>query len=155
MTSFGYTRPSACTRPWAHAPRLQGHADTRGRTRNSNINDSTVEAIALLVEVCRHEMWVPLTEVAYIARLCGVKRPQKLVEVASYHYPIAETDDGKWVALIKDGLSEEVPNMPVRKTSDGKWTFGGAKYDSKKKAERAYRAYLAAKHAGMKKKGEK
>lgn len=36
--------------------------------------------------------------------------------------------------------------MPVRKVGN-KWTFGGAKYDSKAKAERAYRAYLAKKHS--------
>ena len=42
--------------------------------------------------------------------------------------------------------------MPVRKTKNGKWTFGGAEYDTKKDAEKAYKAYLARKHS---KKGKK
>jgi hypothetical protein len=41
--------------------------------------------------------------------------------------------------------------MPVRKVKGG-WTFGGAVYDSRDKAERAYRAYLAKKHSGKGKK---
>lgn len=36
--------------------------------------------------------------------------------------------------------------MPIRKAKGG-WTFGGAVYDSKSKAERAYKAYLAKKHS--------
>jgi hypothetical protein len=47
---------------------------------------------------------------------------------------------------------EEEEDMPVRKTKNGKWTFGGAEYDTKKDAEKAYRAYLAKKHS---KKGKK
>ncbi len=41
--------------------------------------------------------------------------------------------------------------MPVRKTKDGKWTFGGAKYDSREKADRAYAAYRAKKHSKKRK----
>jgi hypothetical protein len=41
--------------------------------------------------------------------------------------------------------------MPIRKVKGG-WTFGGAVYNSKAKAERAYRAYLAKKHSKGKKK---
>ena len=37
--------------------------------------------------------------------------------------------------------------MPVRQKKNGKWTFGGAEYDTKAKAERAYQAYLAKKHS--------
>jgi len=37
--------------------------------------------------------------------------------------------------------------MPVRKTKNGKWTFGGAKYDTKAAADRAYKAYRAKKHS--------
>lgn len=39
--------------------------------------------------------------------------------------------------------------MPVHKCPNGKWRIGSGKcqYDSKEKAERAYRAYLAQKHS--------
>jgi len=46
--------------------------------------------------------------------------------------------------------------MPVRKKSNGKYTFsesGKPEYDTKEKADRAYKAYLAKK--GKKKKGSK
>jgi hypothetical protein len=39
--------------------------------------------------------------------------------------------------------------MPIRKVKGG-WTFGGAVYNTKAKAERAYAAYLAKKHSGKK-----
>lgn len=44
--------------------------------------------------------------------------------------------------------------MPVRKTKQG-WTFGGQTYDSKAKAERAYRGYLASKNGGGKRKSKR
>lgn len=37
--------------------------------------------------------------------------------------------------------------MPVRKVKGG-WSFGGGVYDSKAKADRSYRAYLAKKNSG-------
>ena len=40
--------------------------------------------------------------------------------------------------------------MPIRKVKGG-WTFGGAVYDSKVTADRAYKAYLAKKHSKRKK----
>ena len=41
--------------------------------------------------------------------------------------------------------------MPIRKVKGG-WTFGGGTYKSKKKATRSYKAYLAKKHTGKKRK---
>lgn len=42
--------------------------------------------------------------------------------------------------------------MPVKKCSSGKYKIGSGKcmYDSKKKAEKAYRAYRAKKHSKKK-----
>lgn len=42
--------------------------------------------------------------------------------------------------------------MPVLKGSNGKWKIGSGKaiYDTKEKAERAYKAYLAKKHSNNK-----
>lgn len=44
--------------------------------------------------------------------------------------------------------------MPVKKCSSGKYRIGSGKcrYDSKKKAEKAYKAYRAKKHSGRKSK---
>lgn len=39
--------------------------------------------------------------------------------------------------------------MPIRKVKGG-WTFGGAVYKKKSDAEKAYKAYLAKKHADKK-----
>ena len=42
--------------------------------------------------------------------------------------------------------------MPVRKCKNGKWRIGSGKckYDTKKDADKAYKAYLAKKHGGKK-----
>jgi hypothetical protein len=44
--------------------------------------------------------------------------------------------------------------MPIRKVKGG-WTFGGGTFSSYADAERAYRAYLAKKHARKRSKRKK